>query len=325
MIVNKLFWQKYRPKNVDGMILLPRIKKELINEEGELIINGNYLFNGGPGTGKSSLAELIIPKGSLVINASYNSSVEDLKETVTDYCKQVGNNIFDEDYNPNEKQWKFVYLNEFDGVSQKYQEALKAFIEEHVDRVRFIATCNNINKLSDEILSRFNVINFDPENAKERDYLLEEYKERAKLVIDKNKINLSEHQLNNLIKISFPDLRTILNQLQRISMASEKSTIEESIKGLNIDFFNLIFDKQTPELTYNWVMSNYGDKVEPLLKLCGRYLAEYIMQYKPEMNNKIPKIMPIVTNYSNQLQNTIDPVVLVLACIYNIQEIIQNK
>ena len=168
MIVNKLFWKKYRPKNIEGMILLPRIKKEVINDNGEIIIDNNLLFVSGPGLGKSSLAELIIPKRALVINASYNSSVENLKEEVTDYCRMVGNNIFDDNYNPNEKQWKFVYLNEFDGVSQKYQEALKGFIEENVERVRFIATCNNINKLSPEIRSRFTEINFEPQNSEER-------------------------------------------------------------------------------------------------------------------------------------------------------------
>lgn len=322
MIVNKLFWQKYRPKNIDGMILLPRIEKEVVNDNGDIVIDNNLLLVSGPGMGKSSLAELLIPKGALVINASYNSSVEDLKEEVMDYCKQVGNNIFDDDYNPNEKQWKFVYLNEFDGVSQKYQEALRSFIEENVDRVRFIATCNNINKLSDAIRSRFTEINFEPQNSEERDWLMNQYVERAKLIADKNKIELSAEQLDNIVRLSFPDLRTIMNQLQRIS---KTNNVTESIKGLNIDFFDMIFNKSTPDITYNWVITNYGDKIEPLLKLCGRYLSEYIMQYKPEFISKIPKIMPKVTYYSNELQNTIDPLVLGLACIYEIQEIINNK
>lgn len=322
MIVNKLFWQRYRPKNLDAMILLPRIRNEVTNAEGEVVINNNLLFYGGPGNGKSSLAELLIPKGALVINASYSSSVDDLREEVTDYCRQVGNSVFDDDFDPKAKQFKFVYLNEFDGVSQKYQEALKAFIEEHADRVRFIATVNNMSKLSDEVKSRFTQINFDPVNSEERDWLTAQYVERAQLVCDKNKIEMPPEQLESIVRLSFPDLRTIMNQLQSVSQTAK---IVESVKGLNIDFFNLVFDRQTPDVTYAWVISNYGDKVEPLLKLCGRYLAEYIMQYKPEKMSAIPRIMPVVATYSNQLSTCIDPVVLALACIFEVQTIINGK
>ncbi len=322
MIVNKLYWQKYRPKKLDAMILLPRIKSEIMNAEGEVTINNNLLFYGGPGNGKSSLAELLIPKGSLVINASYSSSVDDLREEVTEYCKQVGSSIFDDDYDPNKTLFKFVYLNEFDGVSQKYQEALKAFIEEHAGRVRFIATVNNMSKLSAEILSRFTQINFDPANGAERDWLMEQYIERAQLVCDKNSLTIEPAELESLVRLSFPDMRTIMNQLQRVS---HTDNLKESIKGLNIDFYNLVFDKQAPEVTYAWVISNYGDKVEPLLKLCGRYLAEYIMQYKPDRIGSIPLIMPVVTKYSNMLPTAIDPVVLALACIYEIQNLLKAK
>lgn len=322
MIINKLFWQKYRPKNFDAMILLPRIKEQLFDKDDNLIINNNLLFTGGPGLGKSSLAELIIPKSSLKINASYSSSVEDLKEDVTNYCRQVGTSIFDDDYDP-EKQskFKFVYLNEADGLSQKYQEALKAFIEEHADRIRFIATCNNLIKLSPELRSRFTVIDFDPKTEEERNYLIEEYLERAKLVVEKNAIEIEDKDIKDLIELNFPDLRSTLNNLQELVGKKKKDKPELSN---NLDFFNLIFEKIEPNKTYEWVISNYGDRVEPLLKLCGRYLAEYIMHQKQEKIVCLPKILPIVTDYSNKLPNAIDPVILAISCIYDIQTIIHK-
>ncbi len=321
MIVNKFFWKKYRPKSIEGVILLPRIKEQLFDKDGNLVINNNLIFTGGPGLGKSSLAELIIPKSALQINASYNSSVEDLKDTVIDYCRQVGGNIFDDDFDPNEKQFKFVYLNEADGLSQKYQEALKAFIEEYADRVRFVLTCNNINKLSTELRSRFTTISFDPINEEERDFLSSEYYDRCTYVSEKNQIELSEKELKDLIQLNFPDLRSVLNTLQEMVGKSKK---EYQITSTNIDFFNLIFDKIEPNKTYEWVMSNYGDKVEPLLKLCGRYLGEYIMNFKPEKTACLPKIMPIVTDYCHKLPTAIDPFVLAIACVYEIQSIVQK-
>ena len=44
---DRLFWEKYRPKKLEGVILLPRIRKFV--QDG---IKTNILFHGTPGTGK---------------------------------------------------------------------------------------------------------------------------------------------------------------------------------------------------------------------------------------------------------------------------------
>ena len=50
MSVNKLLlWEKWRPKTIDDIILLPRIRKEL--ESG---VHQHYIFHGHYGTGKTS-------------------------------------------------------------------------------------------------------------------------------------------------------------------------------------------------------------------------------------------------------------------------------
>lgn len=316
-IIKKLYWARYRPKNVEGMILLDRVKKELFDENNNLVLNGNYLFTGTPGLGKSSLAKVIIPKGALVVNASYNSSVEDLKEQVIDFCRTgdiFGDSTID--------GIKIVYLDEFDGVSQKYQEVLRGFIEEYENRVRFIATCNNINKISGPMLSRFNVIKFDPENENEVKYLKNEYFERCLLIKEKNNLNIDDEQIKSLININFPDLRSIFNTLQRVEkLGSYSKNVNSSI---NVDLYNILFSKIDTEKTYNWVIENFGDNVENLIKSCSRPLCEYIMKEKNEYINRIPRIMKIAANYSSSLQTCIDPMVLALSIIYEIQEII-NK
>lgn len=316
-LVKKLYWARYRPKNIESMILLPRIHNELYDENNKLVLSGNYLFTGSSGIGKSTLAKIIAPSGALVVNASYNSSVEDLKEIISDYCKT--SDIFnDESLNG----IKLVYLDEFDGVSQKYQEALRGFIEDNENRVRFIATCNNLNKISPAMLSRFNVIKFDPENEMESKYLKQEYFERCSLIREKNDLKISDEQIKSLININFPDLRSVFNTLQRVEKTGAYS--KEINSSINVDFYNIIFSKIDTEKTYAWVMENFGDNVENLLKLCGRPLSEYIMNDKNTYINKIPKIMKLVSVYASQMQTCIDPLVLALACIFEIQEIINN-
>jgi DNA polymerase III delta prime subunit len=317
IVLKKIYRNKYRPKNIEGTILLPRIKKELLDGNNEFILANHYLFSGSPGIGKTTLAKIIVPSGALIVNASYNSSVEDLKEQVIDYCRT--SDIF-EDATIN--GFKIVFLDEFDGVSQKYQEALRAFMEEYDDRVRFIATCNNLSKISPAMQSRFTVFKFDPETEEETQYLKQEYLERALLIKEKNNINIEEEQISSIININFPDLRSVFNTLQRAEVSgSYNKTMNTSI---NVDLYNIVFEMPDPEKTYAWVMNNFGDNVENLLKLCARPLTEYIFENKKKYMNKVPMLMKIVANYTTNLNNCVDPVILALSCIYEIQEII-NK
>jgi len=318
MIIKKLYWMKYRPKSIDAMILLPRIQKELLNKDGEIELSGNYLFTGSSGNGKTSLASVIVPDSALTVNASYNSSVEDLKDQVVDYCRTAdifGNTTLD--------GYKIVYLDEFDGVSGKYQEALRGFIEEYSDRVRFIATCNNLSKITPAMQSRFNVIKFDPETQEEVDFLKENYLERCELIKEKNNLNVSVEQLKSIINITFPDLRSVMNTLQVIEKTGGYNKITNS--NINVDLYNIIFGQIKEDKTYGWVIENFGDKVENLLKMCGRPLSQYIFEHKPECMNKVPKIMKVVNEHLNELSNTPDPLVLALSCIYSVQELINSK
>ena len=317
MIIKKLYWEKYRPKNLDGMILLPRIKKDLLDDNNDVVLSGNYLFTGSSGIGKTSLANVIIPEGALKVNASYNSSIDDLKDTVIEYCRTA--DIFN---NSTLDGFKIVYLDEFDGVSAKYQEALRGFIEEYSDRIRFIATCNNITKISSAMQSRFNVIDFDPKNEEETSYLKDAYLERCILIKEKNNLNVTDEQLKTIINISFPDLRSVMNILQNIEKTGSYN--KGLISGVNVDLYNILFGDIKEEKTYAWVIENYGDKVESLLKQCGRPLCKYIFDYKTEYTSKVPKLIHIVNEHLNELNNTPDPVVLALSCIYTIQETIKK-
>ena len=321
MIIKKLYTEKYRPKHIDAMILLPRIQKELLNADGEIELSGNLLLvSSASGTGKTSLANVLVPDGALKVNASYNSSVEDLKDTVIDFCRTA--DIFG---SSTINGYKIVYLDEFDGTSAKYQEALRGFIEEYSDRIRFIATANTLAKISPAMLSRFTVIKFDPENQEEIDFLKDAYLERAELIKEKNNLIVTEDQLKYIINNSFPDLRSVFNVLQNIEKTGSYAKGINLQKNVNTDLYGIIFGHIKEEKTYAWVIENFGDKVENLLKICGRPLASYIFDSKSEYTSKVPRIMKVVNEHLNQLLTTPDPVVLALSCVYSIQEIINNK
>ena len=82
MIKDVLFWERFRPKNINQIILLPRIKKFLGDG-----IKTNVLIHGHSGTGKSTLVRnLLVDKTHKQINASLNNGVDLLREELYDFC-----------------------------------------------------------------------------------------------------------------------------------------------------------------------------------------------------------------------------------------------
>ena len=141
-INNLLLWEKWRPKSVDDIILLPRVRKNFENG-----LNQNFIFHGHFGTGKTSLARILIGKYSkdkpfLELNSSLFTSIDVLRNEIEDFCKFRPMMSTDSDI-------KYIFLDEFERVSPQFQDAFKAFIEKYNRNVRFIITTNHINKISD--------------------------------------------------------------------------------------------------------------------------------------------------------------------------------
>ena len=108
MSVNKLLlWEKWRPKTIEDIILLPRIRKEL--ESG---VNQHYIFHGHYGTGKTSLARILIGRYSketpyLELNCSMDTSIDVLRTEIDNFCKFTPMMDTNSDI-------KYVFLDEFE-------------------------------------------------------------------------------------------------------------------------------------------------------------------------------------------------------------------
>ena len=157
-MIHALFTEKYRPKNLQDLILPERVMSKF--KDG---LSQNMLLAGSPGTGKTSTAKAIVQQFDLpylYINASTDTSVDVIRTRITDFCSTMS--ILDD-----RDKFKVVILDEVDGVSDQFFKALRATMETFASNSRFIATCNYINKLPDPILSRFEVINFDFDKEEE--------------------------------------------------------------------------------------------------------------------------------------------------------------
>lgn len=313
---DKLLWEKWRPKSLEDVILLPRISKNFTNG-----VNRNFIFHGHFGSGKTTLARVLIKNSPhLEINSSLFTSIDVLRTKIDDFCANTP--MFEDSYS-----MKYVFLDEFERVSAQYQDALKAFIEEYKNHVRFILVTNHINKVSDGIISRCTCINFDCQNIEEEKYLKKEIYQRVmNKIVPAEQINITKEQLVQIINSKFPDFRSILVELHHIKETGEVNNSTSNINNkLKLSLYKMISDKSMDyEKVYHFLMTNFGpEKIDELLKLLGRPFIDWCFSDNRESIDKLFEINKVVTEKSALLESkTTDPIVLGMSVIGEIRSIL---
>jgi DNA polymerase III delta prime subunit len=316
-MIQALFTEKYRPKNLDDLILPERVMSKF--KDG---LTQNVLFAGSPGTGKTSTAKAIINQFELpylYINASTDTSVEVIRTRITDFCSTMS--ILDD-----RNKFKVVILDEVDGVSDQFFKALRATMEQFAGNSRFIATCNYINKLPDPILSRFEVINFDFDKSEELE-LTKKYIKRIHEICAKEGMTIEKPALVEFVRRNFPDLRTTLNKLQGYKSQGTLNVSIDDVKRFNSvykDVFELIFNETDPVKNYKLLVSEYSNRIDEVLQSLGSDFVEYIQTEKPNHVKCVPQIIIAVAEHQAQRVNVIDPVITMLSCVYTLQTIIRS-
>lgn len=319
-----LLSEKWRPKNIDDVIVLPRIKKFFLNG-----INQNIILYGHYGTGKTTLARILIgkytkDKAYLEINSSFYTSIDTLRTKIDDFCSKVYMSV-DLDSSISKDDTKYVFLDEFDRTSIQYQDALKAYIEEYSSKnVRFIFNTNHINKISDGIKSRLTLINFDCVNTEEEKYLKQSiYKRINDVIVPSEEIKISKDQIVKIINKNFPDFRSMMNDIQYFQKTGEYST--QSVVNLKLrnDLYSIIYDKSKDyEYTYHFIMDNFGpEKIYEMIDLFGRGFIQWSFNEKRENIDKLFIVNNIMAENIRLLEISIDPIIVGMSFIGKMKEI----
>jgi DNA polymerase III delta prime subunit len=206
-----LWVEKYRPSTIDECILPDSMKKtfrEFINS-GEL---PNFLFCGGAGVGKTTVAKALcneIGAEYLFINGSEESGIDILRNKIKNFASSVS--LTDAK--------KVVILDEADYLNaNSTQPALRGFIEEFSNNCRFIFTCNFKNRIIEPLHSRCAVVEFKIDNS-EKPKIAAGFYRRVLDILSQEKIEADGKVVAELITKYFPDYRRILNELQRYSVS----------------------------------------------------------------------------------------------------------
>lgn len=322
-IKSLLFTEKYRPTNLDELVVPEFVKRKLT--EG---VVQNMLFVGSPGTGKTSTAKVLVKQFNhpyIYINASKDTGVDILRNRIVEFASTIS-------MTGDRNKIKVVILDEIDGASPQFFKAFKASMEEFHESVRFIATSNYVNKIrkiDEAVLSRFDggIITFDFDKEYETE-LIKGYIKRAYEICTAESIPMTKEAIVKLVQNKYPDFRSILNTLQSYKVENrEKIDVIDLEKFSSVfkDVFDLIYTNIKPEKNYEFLLSNYSNRVDDVMSALGNEFIEYIKTTKPESLSKIPSIIICVAKYQAMRSLVIDQVLPMLACVYELQEIIREK
>lgn len=314
-VKNLVWWRKYRPKTLNNIILLPRIKK--IIENG---IQKDIIFHGHHGTGKSTLIEILLKdKNFLKINASDESGIDTLRNKITDFCSTMPSPFVKTD-----DKTKYVYLEEFDRVTPAFQDAFKAFIEQYDERVRFIISMNDVSKVIGPLVSRFNpLINFNPANDSEKNFLINGYLKYLTSICKHNKLDISEEHIKEIILKNFPDLRSCVGELHLIYLTGGN---EEAAGYDNSEVFNFILNGENNfSNNFYYVMDNWVNQPKDLIDILSRPLYHYLFKDYPDIiKEKGMTLLELTKRYNAEFEITTDPPLHVFSLICEIKKILNT-
>jgi replication factor C small subunit len=269
---NNLYVERYRPKTLTDIVLTTEERQyfESLKSKEEI---PNLLFAGNPGTGKTTLSKIIatdiLDCQYLYINASDENGIDTIRSKVIGFAstKSLDGKL------------KIVLFDECDALTLDSQKALRNVIEEYSHNTRFIFTCNYLFKIIPALQSRCQIFNLTPPLDGVLNRVVAILKHEGITVPDTEKPKLVE-----LVRSGYPDMRRIINDIQKFSYTGTLTIKDNQVKGIANKVVSKIRGKVPPQELRKFVIEREQEFSGDYLQLL-KEMFEVMFESDSNANN----------------------------------------
>jgi DNA polymerase-3 subunit gamma/tau len=211
--MSQVLYRKYRPEKWNDVIGQDHVVSVLKSSSENKKISHAYLFTGGRGTGKTTIARIfakslgISPSDIYEIDAASNRGIDDIREI------RDGVHVL-----PLNSEYKAYIIDEVHMLTKEAFNALLKTLEEPPAHAIFILATTETDKIPETVISRCQVFNFKKPNQNT-------LKETITNVAKKEGFSIDQSASDLISILAEGSFRDALGLLQKVIGASENKKI----------------------------------------------------------------------------------------------------
>lgn len=267
----------------------------------------NLLFSGTAGVGKTTVAKALCNEMGcdwIIINCSEEGNIDTLRTKIRQFASTVS---LSGDVR------KVVILDEFDySNANSIQPALRGAIEEFANNCRFILTCNYKSRIIEPIHSRCTCVDFTLP-ASEKPTIAAKMMERCVYILNQEGVKYDKKVLGQLIMKHFPDMRRIINELQRYGVSGNIDVgILSSVNDLEIKNLMTALKNKDFATVRRWAALNAESSPQEIYRKIYDALSDHLE------NQSIPEAIQIIAKSQYRSAFVADQEIQMMDCLIRI-------